>query len=88
MYLTYEDEYFLRASQYPIFPALSITAFIIAAALYYVASSNEDSSIPLYVPERSTAGNHKKRWMFDSANFKRRIQECENDSSVPVYTHH
>ena len=68
MRLTYENEYFLRASQYPIFSALSITTFIIVAALYYVASSNEDSSIPLYVPERSTVGNQKKRWMSDSAN--------------------
>ena len=68
MRLTYENEYFLRAFQYLIFPALSISALIIAATLYYVASSNEDPSIPLYVPEGSIEGNQKKRWMFDSAN--------------------
>ena len=57
----YEYEYFLLASQCPDFPALSIAALIIAATLFYVAFSNEDPSIPLYVPEKSTAGNQKKR---------------------------
>lgn len=68
MRLTYENKYFLLASQCPVFPALSIAALIVAAALFYVAFPNEDPPIPLYVPEKSAVGNQKKRWMFDSAN--------------------
>lgn len=45
----------------------AIAALVVLAALY-VARSNTNPSIPLYVPEKSAAGNLKKRWMFDSVN--------------------
>ena len=61
------NEYLLLASQYSIFSDFSIAALIIAAALFIVTSWNQDPSIPLYVPEKSTAGSQKTRWLYDSA---------------------
>ena len=66
MRLTMENEYIHIVSQYPVLSTLSIIALIIIAALLTVGLPTENSSIPLYVPEKSTVGSQKKRWMFDS----------------------
>lgn len=66
MRLTMENEYFHIVSQYPVLSTISIIALIIIAALLTVGPPIENSSIPLYVPEKSTVGSQKKRWMFDS----------------------
>lgn len=74
-------EHLFLTFQSPLFFASSLAAFILLAILY-AAHSNAPSSIPLYVPETSAAGNQKKRWMFDSVNL---LQEAykkvrKNDS--------
>ncbi len=53
--------------QSPFVSVPAIAAFVVLAALY-AARSDTNPSIPLYVPEKSAAGNLKKRWMFDSVN--------------------
>lgn len=63
----YHAKEVLLIFQSPLFLGPTIAAFLILAALY-AARSNANSSIPLYVPAKSAAGNQKKRWMYDSAS--------------------
>ena len=83
----FEDLSITFQYEYPLVPALSIAALIVIAALY-IAHSNGNPAIPLYVPEKSAVGSQKKRWMFDSVNLlQEAYQEVRNDNSVPVVVH-
>ena len=43
-------------------------AVIASFATLYAKRLRSNSTIPLYIPQISTAGGQKKRWMFDSVN--------------------
>ena len=73
------------AFQSAIFLAPSIAVVVVLAAVYAVRS-NPNSSIPSYVPEKSAAGNPKKRWMSDSVNLlQEAYQKVRDDDSVPIF---
>lgn len=61
-------EHLFLTFQSPLFFAFFSLAACVLLTILYAARSSEPSSIPLYVPAKSAAGNQKQRWMFDSVN--------------------
>jgi hypothetical protein len=52
----------------------SIAALVIIA-IVYATRPKEHEYAPLFVPQKSSAGNSRKRWFYDSANL---LQEAYN----------
>jgi hypothetical protein len=58
----------LAFKSYPSY--LYVASFLVAVTAIAVVSNAkrpvDNSSIPLYIPETTAAGNKKKRWLFDN----------------------
>ena len=50
------------------FFAAILASIATAASITYTKRSEDDSPIPLYIPETTAAGNKKKRWLYDGVN--------------------
>lgn len=77
----------LLTFQSALFLAPSIAAVVVLATLYAVRSDlNPNPSIPSYVPEKSAAGNYKKRWMSDSVNLLQEVyRKVRDDDCVLIF---
>ncbi|MCJ1444053.1 MAG: hypothetical protein MMC23_004553 [Stictis urceolatum] len=64
-------------------PAVAALVFV---AIFYATQSKDNSTIPLYLPEKSAAGNYKTRWVWDSVNLLQEAYRKFNGKPFRVWT--
>ena len=64
-------------------PAVAALVFV---AIFYATQSKDNSTIPLYLPEKSAAGNYKTRWVWDSVNLLQEAYRKVEDETNSMLT--